>query len=68
MRTVCSILAGLLVIAFWRFVLASLAQEWYTNRIAECDKVTFTCEQFHAMAQVSPWYVKLESKLRKRGV
>lgn len=69
MRTACGILATLLVVAFWRLVLSSLAQEWYTNRIAECDKGHFTCEQFHAMAAVpSPWYVKLESKLRKRGV
>lgn len=51
-----------------RFALALFSQGWYTDRIAECDKHVYTCEQFHAMATVSPWYVKLESKLRKRGV
>lgn len=68
MRTVVGILGWLAVVVFCRFMLAEFAQRWYTDRIAECDKAHYTCEQFHAMATVSPWYVKLESKLRKRGV
>lgn len=68
MRIVNAILAIVILIALWRFAIAMWAQRWYTDRIAECDKAHYTCEQFHAMATVSPWYVKLESKLRKRGV
>lgn len=69
MRTVfVGILSALTILTFCRFVLGLVAQTWYTDRIAECDKIRFTCVEFHEMAAVSPWYVKLESKLRKRGV